>query len=285
MSIRSTYSPLMYPMQQTSSKPIFSPIRWIGGKYQLLKTILPLLPEHQTYVEPFGGGAAVLLNKAPVKNEIYNDLNGDLVNFWRVVRDPEKFKAFEQAVLLTPYSREEHHLCKAHLKNERCEIERARCFFLIARSSFSGIFGKAFSFSLKSGKNAANSYLASIKRLPQIHERFLGVCIEHLDAERVMERYDTRETLFYCDPPYVHSSRVSPELYTLEMDNAAHQSLIEQLLTLQGKVILSGYESDLYAPLESQGWHKVQCEIACRANAQKDSTRTECVWISPSAQN
>ena len=261
---------------------------------QISKKLLPLVPEHQTYVEVFGGSAALFFAKEVSPLEVINDLHSGLVNFYRVLRDSEKFQRFEYLVNLTPYSREEFSFCKATWRECTDDVEQSYRWFVVMRQSF-GAIGGAFGVSIKQGRNGVASgvsgYLAAIERLPEIHKRLRGVQIENVDYRKLIKKYDHKETFFYLDPPYVLSTRKG-KAYDHEMSNEDHQELVDILLGIKGKVMLSGYANPIYAPLEGAGWKrydfKTSCAVAAgmRANRQlpKDENlrrleRTESVWV------
>jgi DNA adenine methylase len=174
-----------------------SPIKWFGGKGQLVAKLLPYIPQHTYYLEAFGGGASLLFAKKPAKFEVYNDINSDLVNFYRVLRDEEKFEKFYKKVVLTPYSREEFNNAKKEYENIEDEIEKAYRFFVLVRQGFGGGGGnKGWGYDLKSYNKSCNcpatlsAWLSTIDILPEIHERLKTVLIEHDTWENVCERYN-----------------------------------------------------------------------------------------------
>ena len=277
---------------------IRSPIRWFGGKGNMVTKLLPLLPPHKIYVEPFGGGASLLFAKAPSPVEIYNDIDSGLVNFFRVIRDPEKFDKFYRLVCLTPYSREEYDYCRSTWEECDDEIERAYRWFVVARMSFSGGFSNSWSFAVtNSCRNMAatcSKWLSTIEMLPQIHQRLMRVQIEHSDFRNIFNIYDTPDTLFYCDPPYVHDTRTGTR-YKHEMTDKDHEELVRILLNIKGMSLLSGYKHSIYEPLEKVGWQRHDFQTACYAvgktrrtkilgkgSIKKALLRTESVWVSPS---
>ncbi len=281
------------------AKRLRSPIIWLGGKGNMVAKILPLLPPHKTYVEPFGGGGSILIAKPQSEIEVYNDLDSDLVNFFRVLRDKEKFEKFYQKVCLTPYSREEYNYCRSTWENVDDEIERAYRWFVVARMSFGGHFGHGWGYEIKTSTNhmsrSVAAWLSIIDMLPQICERLMRVQIENNDFRKIFETYDTSETLFYCDPPYILETRKSGE-YKHEMTLEDHKELVNILLNLKGMVVLSGYNHECYKPLEDNGWIKHEYNVACSAAgctrqtgilgkgaATKMQPRTEVIWRNPAA--
>jgi DNA adenine methylase len=256
--------------------------------------IAPLFPEHRIYVEPFGGGGSLLFRKEPSEIEVYNDLDSGLVNLFRVLRDPEKFGRFYHYISLTPYSREEYLHCRELLDESNDEIVQAYRWYVVARSSFSGIFGSSWGYTVtKSGQGMAGScskWMTAIHTLPAIHERLMRVQVEHSDFRSIIKRFDTPDTLFYLDPPYIPDTRKSGG-YRHEMTADDHQELVEILLSVQGKAVLSGYNHPIYKPLENAGWTRTDFQTACAAAGRTRATgiqgegaalrmqpRTESVW-------
>jgi len=277
---------------------VIGPIGWYGGKGNMVRKLLPLLPPHRIYVEVFGGGAALLFAKEPSPVEVYNDIDSDLVNFFRVLRDPEKFQEFYRKVCLTPYSREEYKFFRETFDETHDPVERAYRFFVIARWSFSGDFGIGWSYTVNASwrgmAGSCSKWLSAIERLPEFHERIMRVQIEHADFRQVIRTYDTPDTLFYCDPPYIPEARRSKKIYRHEMSVKDHEDLVDLLLGIQGKAILSGYRHPVYAPLEEAGWKRLDFPTACYAVARTPETgilgkgaalakqpRVESVWLSP----
>lgn len=234
---------------------------WYGGKFSHLDWLLPLLPTCHHYCEPFGGSAAVLLNRDPSKVETYNDIDGEIVNFFRVLRD-NKAELIE-AIGLTPFSREEYYLALSDQGSDASSLERARRFFIRARQSRTGLAQTASIGRWANCKNTSRAgmsgvvsrWLGSIQTLPAIAERLLRVQIENRPALEVIKLYDSAKTLFYCDPPYVHSTRGDSKAYGFEMNEDAHLALSIGLKKCKGKVALSGYRCDLMDHLY-KSWHR-----------------------------
>ncbi len=278
-----------------------SPIWWFGGKGNMVAKLLKLIPPHRIYVEPFGGGASLLFAKEPSPVEVYNDLDSGLVNFFRVLRDPEKFERFYRLAALTPYSREEYYFCRETWRDVQDDVERAYRWFVVARMSFSGSFGESWSFTVSFSRRgmsgATSKWLSALEQLPQVHERLMRVQIEHDDFRKIFPRYDTEETFFYVDPPYVLQTRRN-SWYTHEMSLQDHEELVEILLNLKGKAMLSGYAHEVYRPLEEAGWRRIDYQTACHAAGRTRRTgllgkggavwekqpRVESVWLSYSLE-
>ena len=226
-------------------KRVRSPISWLGGKSRMVNKLLPLLPPHHVYVEPFGGGGSLLLAKEPSAVEVYNDLDSGLVNFFRVLRDPDQVGGLIYRCSATPYSREEYSFCLATW--EECEdpLERAYRWFVASRMSFGGMFGSSWGSVIKSSSRGmaetSASWTSAVVRLEMVHSRLMTVQVDNQDFRKVLPRYDTPETLFYVDPPYVPATRKSGS-YRHEMSLADHKELVALLLELKGLALLSGYD-------------------------------------------
>lgn len=254
---------------------------WYGGKYSHLDWLLPLLPQTTHYCEPFGGSAAVLINRAPVPVETYNDLDGEVANFFRVLR--EQKEALIEAIGLTPFSREEFEDSLDGNENLSA-LERARRFYVRARQVRTGLAQTASTgrwahclLTSRAGMaGAVSRWLGSIEDLPAIAQRLLRVQIEHDDALAVIRRYDSEETLFYCDPPYPHDSRGDTKAYRYEMTDDEHRMLAQTLHDVKGKVAISGYHGALMDSLYAD-WHCVEAP-AKMIHSVKQS-RTEVLWM------
>ncbi|MEX2171593.1 MAG: DNA adenine methylase [Pirellulales bacterium] len=258
------------------------PFGWYGGKFSHLAWLLPLLPECHHYCEPFAGSGAVLLNRAPSPVETYNDLDGEVVNFFRVLRDDKE--NLVEAIGLTPFSREEFALaCK--LDGALAPLERARRFYVRARQVRIGLAQTATLGRWANCKNTSRAgmsgvisrWLGAIEDLPLIAERLLRVQIENRPAIDVIRLYDAEETLFYCDPPYIHHTRGDAKAYAYEMKNHEHGELANALNAAGAKVAVSNYQCDLMDDLyPSPKWHKTISEA--RTNHATKGTRVEVLW-------
>ena len=237
--------------------------------------LLPLIVPHHTYVEPFGGGASLLFSKSPSPVEVYNDLDGGLVNFFRVVRDERKFEQFHRLASLTPYARAEYNFCRETWQSCEDDVERAYRWFVVARMSFSGDFGHSLSTVVTASNRGmaetCSKWLSCIEMLPQVHARLMRVQIEQSDWRVILGRYDTPETFFYLDPPYPASTRSSGE-YQHELTLDDHADLVTVLLSIQGNAMLSCYWHDVYEPLVAAGWMRHEWNTACYAAGRTRAT-------------
>lgn len=255
---------------------------WYGGKYSHLDWLLPLLPQATHYCEPFGGSAAVLLNREPSPVETYNDLDGEVVNFFRVLRNQKE--ALLEVIGLTPFSREEFEIACSSPADNPSDLERARRFFVRARQVRTGLaqtasigrWANCLLTSRAGMAGAVSRWLGSVEGLAEIAQRLLRVQIEHTPAIEVIERYDSSETLFYCDPPYPHESRGDSKAYAYEMSNYEHKRLAEILHRVKGKVALSSYHCDLMDKLY-RDWRCIEAPAKLCHSIKK--LRTELLWV------
>lgn len=255
---------------------------WYGGKYSHLDWLLPLLPESQHYCKPFGGSAAVLINRDPAPVETYNDLDGEVVNFFCVLRDQRD--ALIEAIGLTPFSREEFETAIQEPTTDLSDVERARRFFVRARQVRTGLAQTASAgrwahcvLTSRAGMaGAVSRWLGSVEGLAEVAQRLLRVQIEHAPAIEIIERYDSEDTLFYCDPPYPHETRGDSKAYAYEMTDADHRQLSATLHQVKGKVAVSSYRSSLMDELY-RDWTCI--EAAPRTIHSVKQTRIEVLWI------
>jgi len=256
---------------------------WYGGKYSHLDWLLPLLLDTQHYCEPFGGSAAVLLNKTPSNVETYNDIDGEVVNFFKVLRNQKTELLY--AIGMTPFSRKEFQIAIQSNGNGHrlTDLERARRFFIrarqvrtgLAQTASNGRWANCLSTSRAGMAGAVSRWLGSVEGLEYIASRLLRVQIENDDALAVIKRYDSSDTLFYCDPPYPHESRGDKNAYKFEMKDFEHIHLANLLRNVKGKVAISGYRCELYDELYKD-WN-IHIAPTKKALSIK-SERTEILW-------
>jgi DNA adenine methylase len=255
-------------------------LRYPGGKYRIAKWIISHFPAHDFYVEPYGGGGSVLMRKPESKGEIYNDIYGDAVNVFRVLRDPEQAQELERLIRLTPCSYEEYkhayEFCDDPVERARRTIYRS--FMTIGAD---GVLKHNAGFrglkNLETVVTAAQEWARYPDVIKAFTRRLRNVLIENRDALYVMKIYDKPTTLFYVDPPYVMSTRTHrTALYAQEMTDEDHRELARVLHQVKGMVALSGYASGLYGELYAD-WQVIKRS----ATAQNGKGRVECLWLSP----
>ena len=266
------------------------------------------MPPHLHYVEPFFGGGGILLARDPDRDwlapagqteklpsalqgcsEVANDLHGELTNFWRVLQHTEHFERFRQRVELTPFSEAEFDeaLCRttSTTTSETPDpVDRAVQFFILARQSRQGLMRDFATLSRNRTRGRiseqVSAWLSVIDGLPDVHQRLRNVVILNQDACDVIRKQDGPNTLFYCDPPYVHETRSTTGEYAFEMTEDQHRRLLDVLAAIEGKFMLSGYPSALYTQWEEQhGWKRHEFLIDNKAASGKTKqTKTECLW-------
>lgn len=255
---------------------------WYGGKFGHLEWLLPLLPVAHHYCEPFSGSAAVLLNRAPAPVETYNDIDGSVVNFFRVLRDHRE--ELVRVIGLTPFSREEFHLAVSGGSRNLTDLEKARRFYILARQTRTGLAQTATIGRWANCKQTSRSgmsgvvsrWLGGIGVLDDIAGRLLRVQIENRPATDAIRLYDDTGTLFYCDPPYLHETRGDSKAYGFEMDEAQHGELSEALGRCRGRVALSGYRCGAMDRWYA-GWRRYDAPVRqCHSIKQP---RQECLWM------
>jgi DNA adenine methylase len=260
-------------------------LRYYGGKWKLAPWIISHFPAHKNYVEPCGGAASVLLQKPRSPLETYNDLDGNVVNFFRVLRD--KPDELIRKIKLTPWARAEYELSLTPADGD--DVERARRYFVMlwmgmqggSNESAVGTWARKKTFVKADGtsnKNPADDYAGAASGLDAIATRFSVVQVENLPWQYAVADYDNADALIYFDPPYVSAERAAPERYALEWTDADHANAAELLLTCAGYVVVSGYACPLYADLyERHGWPRVDT----LAQTNSGGKRIESIWLSP----
>lgn len=286
-------------------KKIRSPFYYYGGKGSMVKKLLPFIQKSKVYVEPYCGAASIFFAKEPSPIEVLNDLSGNIVNFFRCIQNKDTFAELKHRLQWTLYSRSE--FVKAidiTYKNDDYapntpDIDRAWSLFTLINQGFSGKMvgitrGRwSRSFTLCGGvPNTAQSWWAHIDALDAIRDRLKYTYIDCADALDVIEYWDSDDTMFYIDPPYIHNTRTSSNDYFVEQVDVHHILLVKKLLSIKGKAVLSGYENGIYQRLLDNNW-KIQrfdtvknCAVSVRGRSligegakKKNSKSVECIWI------
>lgn len=254
------------------TNPIF--LRYYGGKNRSVNWITSYFPPHYTYVEPYGGSAAVLLQKEPSYFEVYNDLDSNVVTLFRVLRERES--ELIRAIELTPWSREELQIAyEGPGPATDDELEIARRFYVRCWQSFGHLHGGWRYQHSDNGYSIVEQWNRT-KHLYQVAARLKKVQIEKDEALKIIDRFDTPQTLFYLDPPYVHDTRYQKNGYLHEMTDEQHHQLAAKLHGIEGTAIISGYRGQLYDELY-RDW--VSFEKTARTN--NNTPRIETLWLSP----
>ena len=272
----------------------------------MLGDLLPLIPYDELFVDVFGGGGSVLLNRRPSPVEVYNDLDGNLVNLFRVMQHPDDAVELERRLRSTLYSKEEFvkaiHIIDGS-EEPSDKIERAWAMFVNMNQSVVGRVRRTqgnwsrAAISVSGESAVIAGWKSLITRLGPIYDRLSGVTVEQRDAIESIEYWDGSETVLYVDPPYVHDTRVEDEYYAHEMGNDQHEALIEVLIQAKGYGVVSGYGHPIYNRLEDEGWTRVEIDRLTTMTASQRGKgedwdreikprgkRTEVVWLNEKAQ-
>jgi DNA adenine methylase len=275
--------------ERRSNMSTLSLIRWTGGKGRQLNDLLPLIPHSRTYVEPFGGGASVLLNRTKMPIEVYNDFDGALVNLFQVVRDDDLFAEFAHKLDWVLYAKEEFvRAVREHDDNGLDRVTRAVLFYTMLNQSISGKrLASSGDWARGRVDSLADRFHLRQEKLGHIHRRLRGVQIECRDALDILQEWDSPDTVFYCDPPYVLDTRSKRKYYAVEPGDEYHVQLVDVLLSLRGMVVLSGYTHPVYDRLRAAGWNTdlygASAVMEVTKIAEQKKGRTEIVYRNPAA--
>lgn len=264
------------------SRPV---MRYHGGKWRLADWIISFFPAHQVYIEPFGGAASVLLRKPQAFAEIWNDLDDEVVNIFRVLRDPVRAHELRRRCELTGYARTEFE--DAYLPTDDL-IERARRMLIRSWMGHgaSGVRAHRTGFRVNPHRQrttAAMDWESWPEQIPLFVERLRRVKIERRPAAKLIADHNRDGVLIYCDPPYMFATRSQKRVgndlyhgYRHELTDAQHAALLEQLISARAMIVLSGYGSALYDTMLA-GWQRHETH----AFADRGGGRTEVVWLNP----
>lgn len=269
------------------SAPPRPALPYYGSKWRLSTWIRDFIPDrHDVYCEPFGGSAGVLLRKPPARLDVYNDLDAQVVNFFRVLRDDTTRERLINLLQLSPYAKSDfEEACRTSADPSFDPVEQARLLFVRGWQGY-GPGGASTDRAVgwargtpSSLTDQVRSWLGAIPNLDFVAERMRTVQIEHDTAWSVMERYDSPETVFYVDPPYVRSTLSAGKGYRHDFADADHHRLAELLDSRQGMVILSGFDSPLYQELFGHWDRREKQALTVGRSAAGRVHRTEVVWL------
>lgn len=257
------------------------PFPWYGGKYKWLDFLLPKLPHRKRYVEPFGGSAAVLLNREPAPIEAFNDLDQYVMTFFEVLRDEPT--ALIDALRKTPYHESEYEQAVETELGDVDDVELARRFWLSSTMAYNSATGSgSFSYSTTQSRRGmaqhTSRFKSKIEHLEAVADRLQRVQFFNRDALNVIERFDKSDTLLYLDPPYPLDTR-GGSAYRHEMTDTEHERLLEALHGCDADVAISTYQSDLYDSLLLSGWNRVESEEKKTAASNSNQGRIESLYV------
>lgn len=249
-------------------------LHYPGSKKRIAPWIIQHMPDHHSYLEPFFGGGAVLFEKEPSKIETVNDIDGEVVNFFRVIQNPKSREELCGLVAYTPYSREVYDQA---FHQEENSVSKTAAFAIRSMQSHGFRISEKCGWKKDVYGREAAYAVRYWNRLPEalqyIGRRLKTVQIENRPAMELIRAFNHENVLIYCDPPYVLSTR-SRRQYRFEMTDDDHEALLQELRKSRAKVMLSGYENSLYDRYLN-GWRKEQ--IAARA--QNTGLRVETLWM------
>lgn len=265
---------------------------WLGGKNRIRDRIVPYTIGASLYVEPFAGALNVLLARKVKGMEVVNDRDMRIVNFYRVLQEDILRDRLLQKLKYTPYARSEFGRALKMLREDgHSAIDRAWAFFVVQNQGLSGNGCNASNennWGVSRERDTAARFQWHVRELEALADRLSEVILENRDALQVIQTWDAPHALFYCDPPYVPSTRKMDHRsrYQEEMTREDHHALVDALLNLKGQAVLSGYRDDhVHAPLEAAGWQRLDMRVSLHASVQdKAQKRTECLWLSPGIQ-
>lgn len=243
-------------------------LRWPGAKWRLADWICDMLPAHDVYCEPFFGSGAVFFNKAPSGTETINDIDGEVVNLFRVIRGAAD--ELVKAVEMTPYARDEYRNCYSI---DGDEVERARRFLVRTWQAYGGKTSSSSSWAHDRTNQVFRPKYWSVlpERILQVVSRLRMAQVEHMDALKLIPLYNRPGTLLYVDPPYLASTRTQKH-YKCEFDRPAqHEELLRLCLAYRGYCIVSSYANDLYDEM-LDGWTKRSMQTATNAGGSRIET-------------
>lgn len=260
------------------------PFPWYGAKLKHLNFIIPRLPPRKRYVEPFGGSAAVLLNREPASLEVLNDKNGDVMNFFRVLR--EQRDELIRVLKRTPYHEQEHHVAWHSDPEDLDPVERARQFFVSCTMSYnsnpsknSGGFAYSTSESRRGRSQHVSRYQTKIENLDAVADRLHRVQFFQRDANDIIERFDGSDALIYLDPPYPPETRKKTTEYDHELDRDQHRELLELVLEAEADVAISTYHCDLYDGLLLPDWNRIDSAETKTGASNDENERIESLYV------
>lgn len=256
-----------------------SPIKYFGGKGTMFNKIFEYFPEeYSTYVEPFAGSFSLGLKQScPI--EVYNDLEQNVYTLYKVISDPILFEKFKFLADLYPYSQDFRQEFKDKLKKnvDLSEIDRAFYFFYVNRTSHNGVGGFSVNNVIRRNMSKSSSdYLSAVDRLLDLHHRLSKVIVLNKDGIEIIKKYNSSNTLIYCDPPYHHTTRTSTR-YKQDMDNNTQLVFLETVNKSNSKILISGYKNEVYDEY-LKDWEEINFEVKTISGKFEKKTKIETLW-------
>lgn len=268
----------------TRTDYVKGPFLWPGHKYNSIKNILDVLPYKRGFVEVFGGSGVVTLNRNPCPFEVFNDRNGGIAAFYRVLRDPIKRNELHDLLELYPHSREEFFETKARLNEDCDDLVKAAMFYYTVQSSFRGeqrVFGRM----VRGRTDVWKDIKEKFELFEYIHYRFRTIQVENLDWRVMLQDFDDpdADVVYYLDPPYINKN-----CYKYKMTIEDHEEMCNRIMLMKSYVALSGYENSIYDKFHWDHvykWEIKDAHSSSRWNSNGPKTvskrgwATECLWI------
>jgi DNA adenine methylase len=270
------------------------PFAWLGSKATMLDTILPNIPEHRHYVEPFCGTAIVYLRKPLAKLNTLNDIDNNIVNFFRVLQDRDKTKELLRRLRYTPWSKAEYKKACLLLSSGRelDDITRAWAFYVaqymsMKKSYYSDPQGENFGYKSKvgAGELCYRTFTHRVRRLVENAQKLRQCQIMNDDGIDVMKRFDGKDVFMFVDPPYLSTTvRSKDKIYAAEYNDELHHRLLDFVQTAKSKIMLASYPNELYDKLLDCGWvriDKMKCISAGHytSKRRKQTRRIESLYL------
>ncbi|MEO0157041.1 MAG: DNA adenine methylase, partial [candidate division WOR-3 bacterium] len=271
----------------------------------MIEKLMKLVPPGGLpYCEPYCGGASLFFAREPAPVEVLNDINGDIVNLFRCLQDKKTFEELRHKIMYIPYAREEFERAVEIYNSDSQNVDnvtRALAFFIVQNQGFAGNtnkvrfgdWGRVFC-STRNIAETTNRWIMRLSMLDAFHWRLMMAQIDNIDAIECIKYWDTQNTVFYIDPPYHQDTRKRKNAYKFEASEEHLKALVEVLLNVKGSVTLSGYNHEIYLPLEYAGWKRIDFRTVSHAagkvrksnlrgedSAIENVPRIESVWINP----
>lgn len=262
---------------------INAPIRYFGGKGTSFNNIIEHFPDsstYDTYIEPFGGSFSIGLKKPEITpNEIYNDLEKNVYSLYKVLSDKELFEQFKEKCDLVYYVADLRKEYKEKLKSDDLSLlDRAFYFFYVNRTSHNGIGGLSVNTCIRRNMSkSVSDMLSCIDRLPELHQRLSKCVILNTDGIDLIDKYNKENVFFYIDPPYEQSTRTEAR-YSVDLDREGHLRFINSCLRSKAKMLVSGYDCEIYNALTDANFTKIQFEVNTVDGKMRPKTKVETLW-------